>query len=91
VSEKHEMTVRLRPSAHIRLAQYKLAGVAQLVERLVANEKVAGSNPVSRSYYHRDTSDVSATFDVAGSSNGRTTAFEAVYLGSNPSPAANKI
>ena len=25
------------------------AGVAQLVERLVANEKVAGSSPVSRS------------------------------------------
>ena len=25
---------------------------------------------------------------IAGSSNGRTAAFEAVYLGSNPSPAA---
>ena len=25
----------------------------------------------------------------AGSSNGRTAAFEAVYLGPNPSPAAN--
>ena len=30
-------------------AERSEAGVAQLVERLVANEKVAGSNPVSRS------------------------------------------
>ena len=28
------------------------------------------------------------TQNFAGSSNGRTAAFEAVYLGSNPSPAA---
>jgi hypothetical protein len=27
---------------------------------------------------------------LAGSSNGRTAAFEAVYLGSNPSPATQK-
>ena len=26
---------------------------------------------------------------IAGSSNGRTVAFEAIYLGSNPSPAAS--
>lgn len=29
--------------------------------------------------------------DIAGSSNGRTAPFGGVYLGSNPSPAANKI
>ena len=29
----------------------------------------------------------SAFFSIAGSSNGRTWAFEAQYLGSNPSPA----
>ena len=28
------------------------AGIAQLVERNVANVKVAGSNPVSRSIFH---------------------------------------
>ena len=35
------------------------AGVAQLVERLVANEKIAGSNPVSRS-------DMAKKFDKEG-------------------------
>jgi hypothetical protein len=29
--------------------------------------------------------------NIRGSSNGRTTAFEAVYLGSNPSPRANEV
>jgi hypothetical protein len=52
------------------------AVVAQLVERLLAKEKVAGSNPVRRSNH------------IGGSSNGRTAAFEAVYHGSNPCPPA---
>ena len=44
------MLVRVQPSApsdKIRIS----ARVAQLVERLLAKEKVAGSNPVSRSFY----------------------------------------
>jgi hypothetical protein len=34
-----------------RRKQILFAGVAQLVEHLLAKEKVAGSNPVSRSNY----------------------------------------
>ena len=30
-----------------------LAGIAQLVERLLAKQKVAGSNPVSRSIFNK--------------------------------------
>ena len=30
------------------------AGIAQLVERLLAKEKVAGPNPVSRSFFYSD-------------------------------------
>ena len=30
------------------------AGIAQLVERLLAKEKVAGPNPVSRSFFYPD-------------------------------------
>ena len=33
----------------------------------------------------------SIRIDFAGSSNGRTAAFEAVNLGSNPSPAADRV
>ena len=57
MSEKHEISVRLRvlaPNAGVTsnvTVPALDAGVAQLVERLVANEKVAGSNPVSRSHY----------------------------------------
>lgn len=42
MSEKHEMTVRLRPSAP--------SGCSSVVERLLAKEKVTGANPVIRSY-----------------------------------------
>ncbi len=48
------------------------ATVVQLVERLVANEKVGGSSPLRRS--------------DRGSSNGRTVAFGATNRGSNPRP-----
>ena len=34
----------------LKFYRIKYAGIAQLVERLLAKEKVAGSNPVSRSF-----------------------------------------
>ena len=34
--------------------------------------------------------DMATIYPIPGSSNGRTTAFEAVYLGPNPSPGATK-
>ena len=61
--------------------------VAQLVECLLAKEKVAGSNPVRRSKYEPGTN--LAYVVIGGSSNGRTAAFEAVNRGSNPCPPAN--
>ena len=47
---------------------------SSVVERLVANEKAAGSSPVPRSFFRF----------FARSSNGRTTDFGSVYPGSNP-------
>jgi hypothetical protein len=49
---------------YFRPSQVRLAGVAQLVEHLLAKEKVAGSNPVSRSI---DPSVLPAGFLLAGS------------------------
>ena len=49
--------------------------VAQLVEQLALNETVVGSNPTEPT--------------DAGSANGRLADFESVYLGPNPSPAAD--
>ena len=42
-------TDRMRQSVKLTVFREANAGIAQLVEREVANVKVAGSNPVSRS------------------------------------------
>ncbi|TSC89963.1 MAG: hypothetical protein G01um10145_394 [Microgenomates group bacterium Gr01-1014_5] len=49
-----------------------------MVEHLPFKEGVVGSSPTGLTFCY-----------IAGSSNGRTAAFEVAYLGSNPSPAAN--
>ena len=54
--------------------------VAQRLEPTAHNGLVVGSNPATSTNTNEN---------VPGSSNGRTPAFEAVYLGSNPSPGAN--
>ena len=44
-------TDRMRQSVKLTVFREANAGIAQLVERDVANVKVAGSNPVSRSIF----------------------------------------
>ena len=55
---------------------YLLAKVAQLVEHQFSKLRVAGSSPVFRFSFLSPI--------IARSSNGRTTDFESVYLGSIP-------
>lgn len=52
----------------------------------------SGQSPATRSYTKSTLFFVGFCVSVisAGSSNGRTTDFESVYLGSNPSPAVNQ-
>jgi hypothetical protein len=52
---KNEETLRASPPEKQRRPQERgnFAGVVQLVERLVANEKVVGSNPIARSTFRK--------------------------------------
>ncbi len=57
---------RLKHSSAVRSLRYafpfKHADVAQLVEHLVANEKVAGSNPVVRSGWNDSVASAAGSF-----------------------------
>ena len=54
-----------------------IAGVVQLVERLLAKEKVVGSSPIARSYYY-----------MASWPSGKARVCKTLITGSNPVDAS---
>jgi hypothetical protein len=61
----------------VRITRIKIAGVVQLVERLLAKEKVVGSNPIARSL-----------LSMASWPSGKARVCKTLITGSNPVDAS---